>query len=53
MSKVVYFTAIMHCVLADKINVWLLEHPGYRVAAMSVVKNPGEDCDAWVAFETV
>lgn len=53
MSKVVYFTAIMHHVLADKINVWLLAHPGYRIAAMPVVRNPGEDCDAWVAFESV
>jgi hypothetical protein len=25
MSKVVYFTAIMHCALADKINEWLLD----------------------------
>lgn len=53
MSKVVYFTAVMHRALADKINVWLLRNPGYRIAAMSVVRNPGKDCDAWVAFETV
>lgn len=53
MSKVVYFADAMQYVLADKISVWLFEHPGYRVATMSVVKGPGGDWNAWVAFETV
>lgn len=53
MSKVVCFTDAMQYVLADKINVWLLEHPGYRIATMSLVKSSGGDCDALIAFETV
>lgn len=53
MSKVVYFPAIVGAVLEVKINAWLLEHPGYRVAAMSLVKSSGGDCDALIAFETV
>lgn len=53
MSKVVCFTDAMQYVLADKINVWLLEHPGYRIATVSVVKGPDGVWNAWVAFETV
>lgn len=53
MCKVEYFTALMQCVIADKINAWLLKHPGYRVAAMSIIKNSDGYCSAWVAFETV
>lgn len=53
MSKVVYFTAILHGMLETKINAWLLKHPGYRIATMSVVRGPGGDWNAWVAFESV
>lgn len=53
MSKVVFFFAQMDCVLADKINAWLLEHSGYRVATMSIIKDSDGSCSAWVAFETV
>lgn len=53
MSKVVYFTDAMQYVLADKISVWLLEHPGYRIATMSVVESSVGDWNAWVAFETI
>lgn len=53
MSKVVHFTAISHHMLANRINAWLLKHPGYRIATMSVVRGPGVDWNAWVAFESV
>lgn len=52
MCKVAYFFAQMDCVLADKINVWLFENPGYRVATMSVLRSSA-GYDAWVAFEPV
>ncbi len=53
MSKVMWFTGARQCELADKINMWLLQHPDYRIVTMSVVKSTGGFWNAWVSFESV
>lgn len=54
MSKVVLFTGVAESIIAGKINQWLIEHPGYRVAAMTTTSDDRSDVvRVLVAFETV
>lgn len=51
MSKVVLFTGVSESLIVGKINQWLLEHSGYRVAAMTATSD--DIVRVLVAFETV
>ena len=54
MSKVVLFTGVSESRIAGKINQWLLEHSGYRVAAMTTTSDDRSDIvRVLVAFEPV
>ena len=52
MSKVVFFYSTLDAAIADQINLWLCEHPGYRVSTIAVSEN-SRRTKAWVAFEPV
>lgn len=54
MSRVVLFTGVTESAIAGKINQWLIEHPGHRVAAMSTTSDDRSDIlRVLVAFEIV
>ena len=54
MSRVVLFTSVAESAIAGKINQWLIEHPGHRVAAMTTTSDDRSDIvRVLVAFETV